>query len=333
MTRTVLGLVTITIAITLACISFFWVMDWVEPSAFPIIIPLQIMAVLSWWLSTKGFWRVASHVPSILFFYMGMYGAYNHGYTSYFAVFFAIAFLTSGLLVGTRTMIVVLILSLVSHFTTSWFVFGTPQSTMIYAEIVLTATFIGFALLQWLSLKLLNQVISHSVRDALTGALNRSFFEAELERIQADQRRHGYPVSIITVDLNRLKSVNDRFGHRVGDKILIRAAETLQKAFRKEDMVCRIGGDEFAVLLPRLDASTLENVVNRLKELVYENNRANADRLLSFAIGVATATEGEPLQETLYRADLNMYEDKKHAKKQSGYPVNGQTKAAPNRVI
>ena len=86
-----------------------------------------------------------------------------------------------------------------------------------------------------------------STHDVLTGLYNRAFFEEETTRME---RGRHYPISVLMVDVDHLKITNDRRGHAAGDSLLRRAAAVLRAAFRTEDVVARIGGDEFAVLLP-----------------------------------------------------------------------------------
>ena len=86
-----------------------------------------------------------------------------------------------------------------------------------------------------------------SIHDTLTGLYNRNFFMAEIERLE---RGRAFPISIVMADADHLKETNDRQGHPAGDALLKRIAQTLTIAFRAEDVIARIGGDEFAVLLP-----------------------------------------------------------------------------------
>jgi len=91
------------------------------------------------------------------------------------------------------------------------------------------------------------ELIYLSYHDYLTGFRNRRFFEEELLRIDAAAK---YPLSVMMCDINGLKLINDSFGHDCGDRLLVKAAETIRKACRNGDIICRVGGDEFAVLMP-----------------------------------------------------------------------------------
>jgi diguanylate cyclase (GGDEF)-like protein/PAS domain S-box-containing protein len=145
-----------------------------------------------------------------------------------------------------------------------------------------------------------------STRDALTGLYNRAFFEGEMTRLQSRQR----PVSIIVMDVNDLKRVNDRQGHAAGDELLRLAARALRSAFRGEDTISRIGGDEFAVILPQMDEYGVVKSIERVQRHLDEINREQLDFNVSLAIGGATALEGENLFDSFKQADLAMYLEK-----------------------
>jgi len=152
-----------------------------------------------------------------------------------------------------------------------------------------------------------------SAHDPLTSLFNRLYFEEEMARLA--KGRH-FPVSIVSADVDGLKSVNDRLGHAAGDDLLRQAAEVLQVSFRPGDVVARIGGDEFAVLLPGASAAAGETVLARVRR--NENAYVAPDDrpAVHFSLGLATAEEGESLAETLRLADSRMYRDKlEHAKK------------------
>ncbi|PKN16459.1 MAG: hypothetical protein CVU66_00865 [Deltaproteobacteria bacterium HGW-Deltaproteobacteria-23] len=141
-----------------------------------------------------------------------------------------------------------------------------------------------------------------STHDILTGLYNRAFFETELERFA---RSRMLPMSIVIADVNNLKTVNDALGHEAGDDLIRLAAGVLFGVFRCEDIVARIGGDEFAVLLPFTDEKTATKAIERLKlcpEIISGQ--------VSIALGIAAAANSEQLPEALKLADDRMYRDK-----------------------
>lgn len=142
--------------------------------------------------------------------------------------------------------------------------------------------------------------------DVLTGIFNRFFFEEELARLQKSRE---YPISIIMVDVDDLKITNDSQGHALGDKLLQNTAMVLSASFRAGDILSRIGGDEFAALLPSTSAITAQQVVERIRENVAEQNKMDAALPVKVSIGVATAEAGE-LAITFREADQAMYADK-----------------------
>jgi diguanylate cyclase (GGDEF)-like protein/PAS domain S-box-containing protein len=157
--------------------------------------------------------------------------------------------------------------------------------------------------------KQMEEKLKHiSNHDALTGLYNRGFFEEELVRLERGQQ---YPVSIVMADVDRLKDVNDLLGHAAGDALLKRAAKVLKAAFRSEDVISRIGGDEFAVILPNSDAATVINVLLRVRNSLLKHNTKQTSAPLSISFGVSTADKSKPLLKALKEADANMYREKR----------------------
>jgi diguanylate cyclase (GGDEF)-like protein len=148
--------------------------------------------------------------------------------------------------------------------------------------------------------------------DALTGLANRRRFEQELARHLAHVRRYGPEGAALVLDLDRFKPVNDTHGHAAGDRLLARVACVLRERLRTTDVVARIGGDEFAVLLPRVDRAGAEAVARSLVATVREEVLAAGAHAVTISAGVvlfedctATGAEG-----ALAAADLAMYDAK-----------------------
>ncbi len=147
-----------------------------------------------------------------------------------------------------------------------------------------------------------------SSHDALTGLYNRAYFEQELERVEQNDK---FPISIVMADLDWLKTVNDSLGHDAGDELLKRAAQALHAALRAEDIVARVGGDEFAVVLPSTDVRTAAEIVERIKANVARDNQNPDQPLLSLSIGVATAENACAIPAAMKESDVRMYAEKK----------------------
>ena len=145
-----------------------------------------------------------------------------------------------------------------------------------------------------------------STHDQLTGLYNRCWFESELARLE---RGRVWPVSIVIADMDGLKLVNDQQGHGAGDILLREAALLLQRCCRGDEMIARIGGDEFAILLPGVDEERVAVVVRRFNAL-QEQQKSESDPPVSLSLGHATASSGVELKATLVTADSRMYGNK-----------------------
>jgi len=141
-----------------------------------------------------------------------------------------------------------------------------------------------------------------STHDILTGLYNRAFYEEELKRFSHSKM---FPISIVMADVNGLKAVNDTLGHAAGDQLIRRAARIILEAFREEDIVARVGGDEFAVLLQRTDKAVAEEAVGRIM-----SSPEISTGQVSIAFGVATAENRDQLEETIKLSDEMMYREK-----------------------
>lgn len=145
-----------------------------------------------------------------------------------------------------------------------------------------------------------------SYNDMLTGLFNRNFFETELLRLDNIRR---LPLSIIMLDVNNLKLVNDVFGHAVGDKLLVLCADTIKKCSRTEDIVVRYGGDEMVVLLPNCSQDAAEKIAARIGQKLSVEEVCGVP--ISVSVGIAVKTDPEQdVNVILTTAEDRMYQNK-----------------------
>ncbi len=146
-----------------------------------------------------------------------------------------------------------------------------------------------------------------SFHDKLTGLYNRYYFEEELKRLDTQRQ---LPISIIMADVDGLKNVNDRFGHSLGDKLIIEVANLLKDSCRKEDIIARWGGDEFIIFLPKTSEESALEVLNRIIE-AYHSQKLDDEINISVSLGFATKNEeNKNMEAVIEKADKNMYIDK-----------------------
>ncbi|PKO12312.1 MAG: hypothetical protein CVU39_25035 [Chloroflexi bacterium HGW-Chloroflexi-10] len=156
--------------------------------------------------------------------------------------------------------------------------------------------------------KLEDTLLYQSTHDFLTGLFNRQYFETEIERLQQNRK---FPISILMMDVDGLKKINDTLGHSAGDDLLRRLAQVLRDVFRREDLVARIGGDEFVAILPNTNSAMAIQVMQRLKSSIDQNNlNYPAYQTLNLSIGAACRDESSSLDEILKLADQAMYLEK-----------------------
>lgn len=147
-----------------------------------------------------------------------------------------------------------------------------------------------------------------SLHDSLTGLYNRAFFQEELRRLSGSRE---YPITILVADLDGLKLVNDTLGHAKGDEMLQACADVLRNSLRRSDIVARIGGDEFAAILPKTGEKTGEDLARRIRSAVEAYNKEHPELPLHLSLGVATCqSAAESLEETFKKADDLMYRNK-----------------------
>lgn len=150
------------------------------------------------------------------------------------------------------------------------------------------------------------EIMYLSFHDQLTGLFNRRFYEEELHRLDT---MRNLPLSIIMADVNGLKLANDAFGHMFGDKLLKKAAEIFRKECRADEIVSRIGGDEFVIILPGTDRFGVEMLARRIRETIAD---VKVDMLeLSVSLGWATKKHPrEAIEDVFSKAEYDMYRHK-----------------------
>lgn len=145
-----------------------------------------------------------------------------------------------------------------------------------------------------------------SYHDQLTGLYNRRFFEEELTRQDVEK---NLPLTIIMADVNGLKLVNDSFGHATGDELLKKVAQVMKKGFRKDDIIARLAGDEFVILLPNTDTMETEQIVKNIKASALKEKVNTVDISISFGHQTMTSKE-DKIQDILKKAEDYMYKKK-----------------------
>jgi diguanylate cyclase (GGDEF)-like protein len=196
--------------------------------------------------------------------------------------------------------------------------FNVPRSILNNFAAILAEGIIFSIFLLSLSERLNYALIDQAMHDPLTGAYNRRAFEMAAFREISGALRSGSPLSLLVIDLDRFKEINDVYGHDAGDDLLSAGAEVLRKSLRDEDLLCRWGGDKFCVLLPRAQRRQAEAAAQRLLK-AFESTPFSFARTpvyLSVSIGIAEHKREENTLSPLFtRADAALYHVKDHGRK------------------
>lgn len=150
------------------------------------------------------------------------------------------------------------------------------------------------------------EIVFLNFHDHLTGLYNRRFYEEELRRLDTER---NLPIVLVMADVNGLKLTNDAFGHKFGDQLLIRISDFLKRECRGDEIVARIGGDEFVLLLPKTTAEEAKKLINRISNAIEKERVDNI--VLSISMGFAVKESiSEQMDEVFKRAEDDMYRHK-----------------------
>ncbi len=191
---------------------------------------------------------------------------------------------------------------------------GAPENALSESRRRLVITVAEHIAMALANLNLRETLRNQSIRDSLTGLFNRRFFESSLEREVRRAKRRGTPLGVLLLDLDHFKLFNDAFGHEAGDILLKALADSFRRRVRGQDVICRYGGEEFALLLPdaplevlRVRAESLRRDVQEL-QVVYEDTPLGP---VTLSVGVAVFPEHGTTGEDLVRAaDAALYQSK-----------------------
>lgn len=192
---------------------------------------------------------------------------------------------------------------------------GDPGMLSLLSQFVVLEATIAIVMIGFGTLMLTNEFVTTELRrlaemDTLTQVFNRRALLTLLEKAASSAQRTGLPLSVMVLDLDHFKSVNDTRGHRAGDDVLQHFVQVAASCLRKEDVMGRLGGEEFGVFLPNSDLDGALVVAERLRGLLasspaYANT--SAPLYLTVSIGVALSSRGEAADALLQRADEAMY--------------------------
>lgn len=164
-------------------------------------------------------------------------------------------------------------------------------------------------------MRMQNKLESQAIKDPLTGAYNRRYMTKLLKQSTEEARRGLGSSCLVAMDIDNFKSINDTLGHEAGDTVLKNLVTLLNSQRRKVDSVCRIGGEEFIILLRNTDAAGARVFAERLRQTV-ENEVLLEGRIVTLSIGVAELSSDDSEDEWLKRADDYMYQAKQSGKNQ-----------------
>lgn len=155
--------------------------------------------------------------------------------------------------------------------------------------------------------------------DGLTQVNNRRFFDESIERELSRCRRYGRTLSLVLIDVDHFKKINDTFGHLAGDAVLKEVASAIRKRIRKEDLLARYGGEEFAVLTPEVDLKGALSMAEKVRKVIEKHEFSFDGEVIPVTISCGVATlgkKGDTAPALVQRADEKLYEAKEGGRNQ-----------------
>jgi diguanylate cyclase (GGDEF)-like protein len=194
---------------------------------------------------------------------------------------------------------------------------------MMTTFVTLIATSVFAYAFAFLSRGQRDQLLQLARKDPLTGAGNRRALDEKLAEVCAAQARSSTPSSLLLIDIDNFKEINDEFGHAVGDQILVRLTEIIELRIRVTDSLYRIGGEEFVVVIEGQTKDKARRMAEQLRTLV-EANELAPEGSVTISLGVAELSLGESPVDWLRRADLALYESKRCGRNQTSLAITGK---------
>jgi diguanylate cyclase (GGDEF)-like protein len=193
--------------------------------------------------------------------------------------------------------------------------------TTMFVTLIATSVFAyAFA---FLSRGQRDQLLQLARKDPLTGAGNRRALDEKLLEVCAVQARSNTPSSMLLIDIDNFKEINDEFGHAIGDQILVRLTEIIELRIRVTDSLYRIGGEEFVVVIEGQAKDKARRMAEQLRTLV-EANELAPEGSVTISLGVAELAVGESPGDWMRRADLALYESKRSGRNQTSLATTGK---------
>lgn len=187
--------------------------------------------------------------------------------------------------------------------------FSLGISQLILIEQILMTVLLGLGIIMLVNEHVSQELQVRADRDALTNLYNRGAFVRQLSKAISLSSRLSVPLSLMVIDMDRFKSINDRFGHAAGDLVLLEFAKLVNKTIRNEDTAGRLGGEEFCIFLPNTPLNAALQIAERLRQnvagAVVQHEKDQID--LKISVGVASLSDSDTVETLIMRADRAMY--------------------------